>query len=180
MREVRDPVVWVNPAQPPSVSRCAPRSRSPVSPDRPYKILLVQVGTLSFTSFSHPLFGYLLLQIFLLCGARPPSGAGSPVGLSPISRGDVCSICVCTPNMLQEDSKCYLSTVLPSHLGPQHSPPIRHPTLGRVFPFFFLSTTVYTRRDARPLPPKATDDSGELHTISRGALPQTTNPQDLI
>ena len=25
-----DPVVWVNPAQPPSVSRCAPRSRSPV------------------------------------------------------------------------------------------------------------------------------------------------------
>ena len=26
-----DPVVWVNPAQPPSVSRCAPRSRSPVS-----------------------------------------------------------------------------------------------------------------------------------------------------
>ena len=25
---VGDPVVWVNPAQPPSVSRCAPRSRS--------------------------------------------------------------------------------------------------------------------------------------------------------
>ena len=25
-----DPVVWVNPAQPPSVSRCAPHSRSPV------------------------------------------------------------------------------------------------------------------------------------------------------
>mgnify|MGYP003323929991 CR=1 FL=1 len=25
------PVVWANPAQPPSVSRCAPRSRSPVS-----------------------------------------------------------------------------------------------------------------------------------------------------
>ena len=40
-----DPVVWVTPAQPPSVSRCAPRSRSP---DRPYKILLAQVGTLSF------------------------------------------------------------------------------------------------------------------------------------
>ena len=42
-----DPVVWVNPAQPPSVSRCAPRSRSPVSLIVLPKTLLVQVGTLT-------------------------------------------------------------------------------------------------------------------------------------
>ena len=35
----------------------------PGVPDRPYKILLVQVGTLSF---SHPLFGVSVLFIYLL------------------------------------------------------------------------------------------------------------------
>ena len=36
----------------------------PCVPDRPYKILLVQVGTLSF---SHPLFGVSVLFIYYLC-----------------------------------------------------------------------------------------------------------------
>ena len=62
-----DPVVWVNPAQPPSMSRCAPHSRSPVFPDRPSKILLLQVGTLSS---SHPSFG---LSVFFFLSARHPS-----------------------------------------------------------------------------------------------------------
>ena len=37
----------------------------PCVPDRPYKILLAQVGTLSF---SHPLFGVSVLFIYLLLG----------------------------------------------------------------------------------------------------------------
>jgi len=37
----------------------------PCVPDRPYKILLVQVGTLSF---SHPLFGVSVLFIYLFDG----------------------------------------------------------------------------------------------------------------
>jgi len=55
-----DPVVWVNPVQPPL--RVAMRSPLPFPcvPDRPYKILLAQVGTLSS---SHPSFG---LSIFFL------------------------------------------------------------------------------------------------------------------
>ena len=55
----------VNPAQPPSVSRCAPRSHSPVSLNRPYlqDPARVQVGTLSF---SHPLFGVSVLVIYFI------------------------------------------------------------------------------------------------------------------
>jgi len=39
----------------------------PCVPDRPYKILLAQVGTLSF---SHPLFGVSVLFIYSLQAAR--------------------------------------------------------------------------------------------------------------
>ena len=35
--------MWVNPAQPPSVSRCAPQLPFPCVPYRPSKILLVQL-----------------------------------------------------------------------------------------------------------------------------------------
>ena len=57
-----DPVVRVNPAQPPSVSRCAPRSRSPVS-------LIVLTRSCSCRwgpclSFSHPSFGVPVLFIY--------------------------------------------------------------------------------------------------------------------
>ena len=50
--------------------RLAPRSRSPVCcvPDRPYKILLVQVGTLSF---SGPLFGASVLFLLPLLRQLP-------------------------------------------------------------------------------------------------------------
>ena len=68
--------VWVNPAQPPSVSRCAPHSRSPVS-------LIVsfsnpaRAGGDPGLSFSHPLFG---VRRFLSWGApTPPSSAGGPL-----------------------------------------------------------------------------------------------------
>ena len=57
-----DPVVWVNPAQPPSVVAMRSPLPFPCVPDRPYKILLAQVGTLSF---SHPLFGVSVLFIYL-------------------------------------------------------------------------------------------------------------------
>ena len=40
----------------------------PCVPDRPYKILLVQVGTLSF---SHPLFGVSGLFIYYPCVSVP-------------------------------------------------------------------------------------------------------------
>ena len=43
----------------------------PCVPDRPYKILLVQVGTLSF---SHPLFGVSVLFIYLSKGERGSRG----------------------------------------------------------------------------------------------------------
>ena len=48
----------------PAPLRVAMRSPLPFPcvPDRPYKILLVQVGTLSF---SHPLFGVSVLFIYL-------------------------------------------------------------------------------------------------------------------
>ena len=52
---------WVNPAQPPSVSAMRSPLPFPGVPDRPSKILLVQVGTLSF---SHPLFGVSVLFIY--------------------------------------------------------------------------------------------------------------------
>ena len=58
----------VNPAQPPSVSRCAPHSRSPVS-------LIVsfsnpaRAGGDPGLSFSHPLFGVSVLFIYLLSDA---------------------------------------------------------------------------------------------------------------
>ena len=54
------PVMWVNPAQPPSVSRCAPRSRSLVCcvPDRhsnqERSFLLGAGGDPGTLSFSHP------------------------------------------------------------------------------------------------------------------------------
>ena len=41
----------------------------PCVPDRPYKILLVQVGTLSF---SHPSFGVSVVFIYLLGDGTPP------------------------------------------------------------------------------------------------------------
>ena len=49
----------------PSVSRWPMRSPLPFPcvPDRPYKILLAQVGTVSF---SHPLFGVSVLFIYFI------------------------------------------------------------------------------------------------------------------
>ena len=54
----------------------------PCVPDRPYKILLAQVGTLSF---SHPLFGVSVLFIYLWERARL-------VALSCGARGAVMSV----------------------------------------------------------------------------------------
>ena len=72
--------MWVNPAQSPSVSRCAPHSlsRSPVSLIVLYKILLVQVGTLSS---SHPSFG---LSVLFISFFIPGEGGGVPTSLSPL------------------------------------------------------------------------------------------------
>ena len=49
----------------------------PCVPDRPYKILLVQVGTLSF---SHPSFGVPVLFIYLLLTEGETTGRGATRG----------------------------------------------------------------------------------------------------
>ena len=75
-----DPVVWVNPAQPPSVSRCAPHSRSPVS-------LIVFFSNPARAGGDPVLVPPLVWVVcFLSWGApTPPSSAGGP--LHPFTYG---------------------------------------------------------------------------------------------
>ena len=182
-----DPVVWVNPC--PAPLRVAMRSPLPFPcvPDRPYKISCsCRWGPCP--SPTPCLFGVSVLFIYysksFCCVVHAlRAGRGLPLGCRP-SPERRCLLYLCM------HSKYAPRT--PSATSANFVPQSSHPTLGfstvlpsaippwGVFILSFFLSTVYTRRDARPLPPKATDDSGELHTISRGALPQTTNPQDLI
>ena len=58
----------------------------PCVPDRPYKILLAQVGTLSF---SHPLFGVSVLFIYLYRRKRRGVERLSVPPGAPLRRGGV-------------------------------------------------------------------------------------------
>ena len=53
----------------------------PCVPDRPYKVLLVQVGTLSF---SHPSFGVPVIYLFIYLLDWHPSLASSVFFLFPL------------------------------------------------------------------------------------------------